>query len=318
MDRAEGRRRGVNRVRDYLVASLHSGRLLPGERVRSVRELASDLVLDPKTVHRAYRMLVAEGLLESRPGSGTFVAEVASKSGRAPSASKLLVAANHCRVQAATLGMSPAGLAAFLHVHFTGGLREFPLAVAECNREQVGVVSLELRRFLEVRPKPVLLDDLRDDLGRTLGRSKAIVSTDFHFAEVDELVRPRRIPVYRIALEPSVSHALLEHAKKGPMIMVVEDASFVRNFLRYLSELGATAADCGRVRIVEPKAAPAAFLAARDGGCVYVSPLVEKMMEGRIPERFQRLQVRRHVAAESMERLRARLAADVASGRVTR
>jgi hypothetical protein len=102
------------------------------------------------------------------------------------------------------------------------------------------------------------------------------------------------------------------------MILIVEDASFLANFLRYLSELGATSADCARVRVVEPKAAPAAFLAARDGGTVYVSPLVEKSMEGKVPERFQRLHVRRHVAGESVERLRARLAADVASGRVAR
>jgi GntR family transcriptional regulator len=61
----------VGRLR-WMVAS---ERLLPGEPVPSVRELARQLGLNPATVARAYTALVDEGVLEVRRGAGTFVAE---------------------------------------------------------------------------------------------------------------------------------------------------------------------------------------------------------------------------------------------------
>jgi GntR family transcriptional regulator/MocR family aminotransferase len=50
-----------------------SGRFRPGERVQSTRELAETLGLSRITVTAAYDQLIAEGYLESKRGSGTFV-----------------------------------------------------------------------------------------------------------------------------------------------------------------------------------------------------------------------------------------------------
>ena len=51
------------------------GRLSPGDRLPSQRELAQRLVVAPLTVKKAYDLLEREGVVESRHGSGTFVAE---------------------------------------------------------------------------------------------------------------------------------------------------------------------------------------------------------------------------------------------------
>lgn len=51
------------------------GRLLPGDRLPSVRELATQLGLAPNTVAKAYRALERDGLLEGRGRRGTFVAD---------------------------------------------------------------------------------------------------------------------------------------------------------------------------------------------------------------------------------------------------
>lgn len=56
-----------------------SGRLRPGDRLPSQRELAQQLVVAPLTVKKAYDLLEAEGLVHSRHGSGTFVAEEAGR-----------------------------------------------------------------------------------------------------------------------------------------------------------------------------------------------------------------------------------------------
>lgn len=51
------------------------GSLKPGERLPSVRQLSKDLVVNPNTIARAYTELEREGVLNTRPGLGVFVAE---------------------------------------------------------------------------------------------------------------------------------------------------------------------------------------------------------------------------------------------------
>lgn len=52
-----------------------TGRLAPGDRLPSVRELARELVINPNTIAKAYDTLESEGVTISRHGAGTFVAE---------------------------------------------------------------------------------------------------------------------------------------------------------------------------------------------------------------------------------------------------
>jgi DNA-binding transcriptional regulator YhcF (GntR family) len=52
-----------------------SGRLVAGEELPSVREVAGDHAINPMTVSRAYSQLEVEGLLERRRGRGMVVAE---------------------------------------------------------------------------------------------------------------------------------------------------------------------------------------------------------------------------------------------------
>jgi len=51
------------------------GGLGPGEKLPTVRALAEELAIAPNTIVKAYGELQREGLLESRAGVGTVVAE---------------------------------------------------------------------------------------------------------------------------------------------------------------------------------------------------------------------------------------------------
>ncbi len=51
------------------------GALQPGDALPSVRELAQELVVNPNTVMHAYAELEREGVVATRRGLGTFVAE---------------------------------------------------------------------------------------------------------------------------------------------------------------------------------------------------------------------------------------------------
>jgi GntR family transcriptional regulator/MocR family aminotransferase len=61
---------------DGIQGGILSGRLNPGARLPSTRELASDLEVSRNTVMEAFAQLVAEGYLESTTGSGTRVSSV--------------------------------------------------------------------------------------------------------------------------------------------------------------------------------------------------------------------------------------------------
>ena len=62
-------------IMDNLRRLIISGGISPGERLPSVRELASQLAINPNTIQRAYRELENQGYLVTLPGKGTFAAE---------------------------------------------------------------------------------------------------------------------------------------------------------------------------------------------------------------------------------------------------
>jgi GntR family transcriptional regulator len=53
--------------------AITTGTLKPGDRLPTVRSLASDMVINPNTVARAYRELERAGMVEGGPRKGTFV-----------------------------------------------------------------------------------------------------------------------------------------------------------------------------------------------------------------------------------------------------
>ncbi len=52
-----------------------TGRLKPGEQLPTVRELATDLRVNPNTVARAYDMLDSDNVITTQQGRGTYVRE---------------------------------------------------------------------------------------------------------------------------------------------------------------------------------------------------------------------------------------------------
>jgi GntR family transcriptional regulator len=61
-------------VRDNLRRLIVSGAIQEGEKLPSVRAMASSLAINPNTIQRAYESLEAEGYVYSVPGKGSFAA----------------------------------------------------------------------------------------------------------------------------------------------------------------------------------------------------------------------------------------------------
>ena len=60
-------------IMDSFKERITAGILHTGDKLPSVRELASDLAINPNTIQRAYRSLEAEGWIVTVPGKGCFV-----------------------------------------------------------------------------------------------------------------------------------------------------------------------------------------------------------------------------------------------------
>ncbi len=65
-----------DQLRTQIIDGVRDGRLTPGTRLPTVRDLAGELGLAVNTVARAYRELESAGVLETRGRFGTFVASV--------------------------------------------------------------------------------------------------------------------------------------------------------------------------------------------------------------------------------------------------
>ncbi len=90
---------------------IRDGRLLPGQRLPGLRELAQALKVNANTIRAVYQRLEHEGIIESQRGSGTFVADGAGPQRSAAGA----IAANAAR-EAMRTGVDPREVAAALYM----------------------------------------------------------------------------------------------------------------------------------------------------------------------------------------------------------
>ncbi len=66
-------------LRQRIAYLINSGYFKAGDKLPTVRGLASEISINYNTVNKAYISLVSDGYLESTRGRGVFVADVASK-----------------------------------------------------------------------------------------------------------------------------------------------------------------------------------------------------------------------------------------------
>ncbi len=85
--------------------AIAGGRLKAGDRLGSHREMASELVIAPLTVKKAYDELEQQGLIETQRGRGTFVCERLPRPDPATSRERLRDGAQQLLSRAALSGV---------------------------------------------------------------------------------------------------------------------------------------------------------------------------------------------------------------------
>lgn len=120
-----------------LRARIGDSRLAPGQRLPGLRELAEALGINANTVRAVYQRLEREGLIESRQGTGTFVA---GDSGASAAAG--LIAADAAQ-QARQTGVDPREVAAALYVSADPATRTSTEAEARRRELRAQIAALE-------------------------------------------------------------------------------------------------------------------------------------------------------------------------------
>jgi len=88
--------------------AIATGRMEPGHQLPTVRQLAVDLRVNANTVARVYLSLEREGVLVTRRGVGTFIADSVPKSAHAGHRERRLAAhIDRFLTDSAALGYSP-------------------------------------------------------------------------------------------------------------------------------------------------------------------------------------------------------------------
>lgn len=197
-------------VKRRIEALIASGEWKRGQRLPTERALAAQLGVSRNTVSLAYRQLEAEGLITSRQGRGTFVAEADDLLRLENKRERLNRVVDSALDDALALGVNPDE---FLQVvtrrveERRKMLSDVRIAFVECNREQLDYFSKELELGTGVKVLPVLTDDLfrgSQEAIDTIASSDMVVTTFFHLDEVRASLPERSDDILGIALDPDM------------------------------------------------------------------------------------------------------------------
>jgi DNA-binding transcriptional regulator YhcF (GntR family) len=204
----------TEQIKGQIVYGVATGQLTAGERMPSVRELAALLNVAPMTIAQVYRELARQGIVVTKQGSGTFVADVA---GPGLSGALEMPRGNLCQMVEGWLQQAMLQGYALEDVRqaFLERIGEFPSAAAPrlwmvgnfrpateaYAREIEGILT-----SLHAGVRPVLLSELRSDLtafAEELPHVKLVITVPTRLAEVRALLEPYGCCVAAVAFRVS-------------------------------------------------------------------------------------------------------------------
>ena len=106
-------------VVDQIRSAIGSGSLAVGDPLPSVRALATELIVNPNTIAKAYSALVNDGVIESQRGRGYFVIQRREIFTKKERNLRLSEAINPFIAEAMTLGFDEAEIIAEIQKHFS-------------------------------------------------------------------------------------------------------------------------------------------------------------------------------------------------------
>lgn len=267
-------------LRDRILSGIENGRLSPGDRLPSYREVARDAGLDTRAVMRIYQSLSDEGWVEVRGRSGVFVAAPNEHSAVTLPPNATFV--TDLFVEAHRRGVPVTQLPEFLRS--AAASTPVRCAVIESGADHLHWLSSEVRRL---GFDPVAVDPAADSIdrlgGSILAACDAMVTTAMfaQWAREHAGDNARRTIVVKPDLQ--VIARIRELIARTPLLVVCIDPAFIDRLTRVL--------DCEpRYPIEAVKAGdPDARGRMHGANCVLYTPAARELLgephdQGQLPD----------------------------------
>jgi GntR family transcriptional regulator len=301
-------------IRYQLAQLITSGKLREGERLPTVRSVASRLEVNPGTVAQAYRELQQQGLLEAAPGRGTFVAATAPIEVDAAARQRLLDdAVRRALLRARGLGFGDGEVRQHLDLVMAESAPVYPITfaapTAAIARKYASSLERRLARCVEVHPLTFAALAARAPTALALLDTAYFVLTFAGLARALErdlagLGRPVRVVGCATEVQ-APTLAALEALDARARLCLVTQEPYVHPMLNLLAERAGRSADQLDV-VVDGDREAAARAFARADRVVYTFAARDFLIElGVPPER--RLEVVFDLTEDALARVRALL-----------
>ena len=195
-----------DQIKRQIRIMVETGEFSAGQPLLSARDMAKTLNVNRNTVLAVYQELVAEGILETIVGSGTFVREGKVQA----QTSTLKTILDEAFEKAVHAGFSPEQITDFvLHrvITYFPGTEGRRVLVVECNQEALDHISTTLRKSLLVKTTSVLIQDLESDpslLTRLFTDIDLIVCGMNHVEELRKIFPESPVEVAGLLLKPEI------------------------------------------------------------------------------------------------------------------
>lgn len=296
-------------AREQLLTALHTGKLRPGDRLPSVRQVAHRNTINLKTAFSIYQRLRDEGYVALRTGSGAYVSEMELTDLDQAYCLSIFQLIKSNLSQASQLKLDPT-LYTQLVKSFVdrSSISSKQVAVIECNEEQVNLFAGEISSRLGVHAIPLLLSQIENggrDSSSLLAGVDYFVTTDYHFRQVDSLLGSYGKKILQLRLDPDFVPELVGAAGRGRVLMIVSNTSFFPAFRRHLESLGTPPAVLEHIDSVDDKDLSRVQSALVNARYVYVSPICDAALLDLIPRNASQLKIDNMLSLESIEMLEA-------------
>lgn len=211
-------------LKQRIFSGLHLGTLKPGDRLPSVRDLASDLEADPRVILAACRELEQEGLVELRPRSGIYVGTGATDAGGSSSRKADWIV--ETLVESLSRGIPAPGLPE----HLRRCLETLRLRAAciECNLDQTVQLCEELHADYGLDTDPVDLYPMLSEATPPpeIRHADLLVTSQFHAHEIQPLALQLGKPIIVASLQTGLFAGLAELLSRETVYFLVSDPRF--------------------------------------------------------------------------------------------
>lgn len=185
-----------------------SGRLQPGTRLPTPKELAAYLQINRNTVIASYKELEKENLLVTKQGQGTYISEKILPILDEKKRYELVAVARKALEKTLDLGFSPQDLYTVVFSQAVLGIdnnskEELKALMVECNIPDLQYFQQVLQKELEIKVEGCLLSDLPDKINDELVIGvDFVVTTFFHIEDVRAILEPLGKDVLAIMAVP--------------------------------------------------------------------------------------------------------------------